>query len=335
MKIIVPMAGQGKRMRPHTLTVPKPLIPIAGKSIVKRLVDSIAEMTNEPIEEVAYVIGHFGEEVETQLKTIAEAIGAKGTIHYQKNPLGTGHAVLCADPALDDRVVIAFADTLFNSDFTIDAEQDGIIWVKRVENPSAFGVVQANEEGTIQKFIEKPQEHISDQAIIGIYYFKDGKWLKDELQYLLDHDIKGNGEYQLTDAMENMKNKGAKLKTGEVNQWMDCGNKDATIDTNKRILDLVQEKEQLVAPDVEKNQSIIIEPCYIGNNVKINQSVIGPYVSISNDTVINNSIIADSMVFANTTLEHVNCQNTMIGSHAVYKAQPKDLSIGDYSKIMD
>lgn len=335
MKIIVPMAGQGKRMRPHTLTIPKPLIPIAGKSIVERLVNSIAEMTNEPIEEVAYVIGDFGKATEDELKAIADQIGAKGTIHYQEDPLGTGHAVLCAEPALNDRVVVAFADTLFSSDFTIDAEQDGIIWVKRVENPSAFGVVQANNEGTIQKFIEKPKEHVSDQAIIGIYYFKDGKWLKDELQYLVDNDIKGNGEYQLTDAMENMKNKGARLKTGEVQQWMDCGNKDATIDTNTRILDLVQEKEPLVASDVEQNQSVIIEPCYIGQNVKISNSVIGPYVSISDNTEIHNSVIAHSMVFAHTQLNHLNCRNSMIGSHVVCKSTPKDLSIGDYSKTKD
>src|SRR6476620_2300483 len=147
MKIIVPMAGMGKRMRPHTLTVPKPLVPIAGKPIVQRLVEDIAKVCGEPVEEVAFIIGRFGSEVEKSLVKIAESVGAKGTIHYQDEPLGTAHAILCAQSALSGPVVVAFADTLFKADFTLDSSVPGTIWVQRVDDPKPFGVVKLNEAG--------------------------------------------------------------------------------------------------------------------------------------------------------------------------------------------
>src|SRR5581483_5997999 len=208
MKIIVPMAGMGKRMRPHTLTVPKPLIPIAGKSIVQRLVEDITKVCGEKVEEVAYVVGRFGKEAEDSLVKVAESLGAKGSIHYQDEPLGTAHAIMCAKEALDGKVVVAFADTLFKADFTIDTGKDGIIWVSKIEDPRQFGVVKLDENDVITDFIEKPQTFVSDLAIIGIYYFKDGAYLRSELQYLLDNNIMEKGEFQLTNALENMKKKG-------------------------------------------------------------------------------------------------------------------------------
>src|SRR5918997_299236 len=186
MKIIIPMAGMGKRMRPHTLTVPKPLIPIAGKPIVQRLVEDIAKVCNQPVEQVAFVIGDFGKEVENQLLEIAKSVGAKGSIHYQDQPLGTAHAILCAKEALQGNVVVAFADTLFKADFTLDASKEGIIWVQQVEDPRPFGVVKLNEQNEITEFVEKPETFVSNLAIIGIYYVKDGTNLKNELQFLID-----------------------------------------------------------------------------------------------------------------------------------------------------
>ena len=176
MRIIVPMAGMGKRMRPHTLTVPKPLVPIAGKPIVQRLVEDIAKVCHEPIEEVAFIIGDFGKEVEEKLLQIAASVGAKGSIHYQNEPLGTAHAIMCAKEALDGKVVVAFADTLFKADFKLDTSADGTIWVQQVNDPSAFGVVKLNPKNEISDFVEKPVEFVSDLAIIGIYYFKDGAY---------------------------------------------------------------------------------------------------------------------------------------------------------------
>ncbi len=335
MKIIVPMAGEGKRMRPHTFTTPKPLIPIAGRSIVERLVSQIASMTDEPIEEVAYVIGRFGEETEQNLANIAKRVGAKASIYYQDEALGTAHAIHCAAPSLDGKVVIAFADTLFDAAFTIDSEQDGIIWVKEVDDPSQFGVVETNDEGVIDRFVEKPQEPVSDEAIIGIYYFRDGQFLKEALQYLIDHSITGNGEYQLTDAMENMKKQGAYLKTGKVNHWMDCGNKDATVATNSKILELNHKKEQLVAQSVMQDNALIIEPCYIGENVVIRRSVVGPYVTIGDGTEIEGSVIDNSLILNHSTVKNANVANAMIGNNVRFEGKAGDLNLGDYTTIQD
>ncbi len=157
MKIIVPMAGMGKRMRPHTLTVPKPLIQVAGKPIVQRLVEDIAKVIDEKIDEIAFVIGDFGKETEAKLIAIAESLGAKGSIHYQEEALGTAHAILCAQQALTGKVIVAFADTLFKADFKIEtAQHDGIIWVQKIDDPRMFGVVKVNENNVITDFVEKP-----------------------------------------------------------------------------------------------------------------------------------------------------------------------------------
>ena len=178
MNIIVPMAGRGSRLRPHTLTVPKPLIKVGGKPIVHRLVEDISKMCKEKIDEVAFVIGDFGEQVEKELIAVAKELGAKGSIHYQKEPLGTAHAVLCAEQCLEGPVIVAFADTLFKADFQISEGIDGMIWVKQIEDPSAFGVVKLNATNEIVDFVEKPTEFVSDLAMIGIYFFKDGAALK-------------------------------------------------------------------------------------------------------------------------------------------------------------
>ena len=212
MNIIIPMAGRGSRLRPHTLTTPKPLIAFAGKSIVQRLVEDIVNVCNEEINEIAFIIGDFGKEVERNLIDIANDLGAEGKIVYQDQPLGTAHAILCAKESLKGNVVVAFADTLFKADFKLEKNSDGIIWVNKIDDPSSFGVVKVNEEKIITDFVEKPEFFVSDLAIIGIYYFKSGENLNKELQYLIDNDIKDKGEYQLTNALENMKNKGLKFK---------------------------------------------------------------------------------------------------------------------------
>lgn len=330
MKIVIPMAGMGKRMRPHTLTVPKPLIPIAGKPIVHRLVEDIAKVCDEKIEEIAFVVGRFGEETEQQLMAIAEKVGARGLIFYQDEPLGTAHAILCAESILDGKVIVAFADTLFVADFKIDTSHEGIIWVHRVDDPKAYGVVKLNAEGVITEFIEKPQEFVSDLAIIGIYYFQDGHNLKNELRYLLDNDIREKGEYQLTNALENMKAKGKRFTTGTVNEWLDCGNKDATVYTNQRILELNKGIENLVSQKIVKENSVIIEPCYIGRNVTLINSVIGPHVSIGSGSHISSSVIRNSIIQNESVISNAVISDSMVGNHATYNGNVKHLSLGDY-----
>ena len=330
MKIIIPMAGMGKRMRPHTLTVPKPLLPIAGKSIVERLVEEIANTLKSTIDEIAFVTGRFGNEVEENLKNIAMRFGSKASIYYQDEPLGTAHAVWCAAPSLNDEIIVAFADTLFDAHFDIDRSADGNIFVKQVADPSAFGVVKVDANGVITDFVEKPKEFVSDLAIIGIYHFKSGKQLLDELQYLIDHRQTVNGEYQLTDALENMKQKGLKLKTATVSGWFDCGNKNATVDTNQAILKL---KGHHVSGSAIIDNSVIIPPCYIGDNVKLANSVIGPYTSVEAGAEIVNSLVRKSIVQRNSRLIYANLNNSMIGKQAVVEGKVSDLNISDFSQI--
>jgi glucose-1-phosphate thymidylyltransferase len=325
------MAGRGSRLRPHTLTIPKPLIPIAGKPIVQRLVEDIAEVCNESIEEIAFIIGDFGQEAEKNLLKIAESLGAKGSIYYQDEPLGTAHAILCAKDSLKGNCVVAFADTLFTADFKLDTSNDGIIWVKQIDNPSAFGVVKLDKDNTITDFVEKPTEFVSDLAIIGIYYFNDGEYLKNELQYLIDNDIKEKGEYQLTNALENMKNKGAKFKPGQVNLWMDCGNKNVTVETNSQVLELKQ-KEQLISKTLKNENSVIIPPCYIGDNVSLKNCVVGPHVSIGANSSLEDVVIKTSIVQEKAKIKNAIIANSMIGNHAEFEGTAYDLSIGDYTQ---
>lgn len=333
MKIIVPMAGRGSRLRPHTLTVPKPLIPIAGKPIVQRLVEDITKVAGEKIDEIAFIIGDFGAEVEASLVKIAESLGAKGTVYTQDEPLGTAHAIKCAEQSMQGNVVVAFADTLFKADFILDKHSDGVIWVKKVEDPSAFGVVKLDTAGFITDFIEKPKEFVSDLAIIGIYYFNSAEKLMKEINYIMDNDIKHGGEFQLTTALENLRQKGAKFSLGKVDDWMDCGNKNATVDTNGKILEYEIENFSHYPASAKIENCLIIPPCFIGENVEISNSKIGPRVSLGNNTKIINSNIDNSLIQENTTINHGNLSNSMIGNSAQYYGVAREISLGDFSVL--
>lgn len=332
MKIIVPMAGMGKRMRPHTLTVPKPLLPIAGKPTVQRLVEDIAKVCNEKIEEVNFIIGRFGAEAEANLIKVAESVGAKGKISYQDEALGTAHAILCAKESLKGKVIVAFADTLFKADFKLDEGNDGTIWVQKIEDPRMFGVVKVDANNIITDFVEKPEEFVSDLAIIGIYYFRDGEYLHKELQYLIDNNIMEKGEYQLTNALENMKQQGAKFIPGRISEWLDCGNKDSSVFTNQRYLEYIK-AEKLTAATAKITNTIIIQPCFIGENVELKNAVVGPHVSIGNNSIVSNSVIKNSIVQTNAKISHAVIENSMFGNFAVYSGKALDLSVGDYNVI--
>ncbi len=332
MKIIVPMAGRGSRMRPHTLTIPKPLLPIAGKPIVQRLVEDIAAVVQEPIDEIGFIIGDFGEEVEKDLLKIADNLGVKGRIFHQEEALGTAHAILCAQEIMEGKVIVAFADTLFRADFKLDDSKDGIIWVQKVEDPSAFGVVKLNENGVITDFVEKPETFVSDLAIIGIYYFKDAAYLRKNLQYLIDNNIRDKGEYQITDALERMKEEGTEFVPGAVQEWLDCGNKVATVNTNQRVLEFIKTQD-LVSSSAKMINSVLIPPCFIGENVQIENSVIGPHVSIGDNTTIKQSVIKNTIVQEETSIQGLVCEDSMIGNHTKIAIKAKDVSVGDYNEI--
>lgn len=332
MNIIIPMAGMGTRMRPHTLITPKPLLPIAGKPIVQRLVEDILSTVNVKINTIAFIIGpNFGKDVENMLLNIASRLDAKGVITYQESTLGTAHAILCAKEYLEGPVFIAFADTLFKANFTIDTEKEAIIWTQKVSNPEAYGVVQLDESGKIIDFVEKPSNFVSDLAIIGIYYFKDGANLRKELEYLIDNDIQENGEFQITNAMENMRLKGVGFYTDQVEEWLDCGNREVTVYTNQRILEFKKDIENLQDPSAEIINSVIIPPVYIAKGVMIKNSIVGPHVSLEEEVNLEGTFIKNSIVQQKTTLINAHLENSMIGTHVHYEKNIEDINLGCYS----
>jgi len=335
MKIIVPMAGRGSRLRPHTLTIPKPLIPIAGKPIVHRLVEDIAGVLNQEIDEVAFIIHEtFGKKVEEELIAIAQKLGARGTIYYQNEALGTGHAIMCAKDSLSGPAVIAYADTLIRADFDLDKNADSVIWVKQVDQPEAFGVVKLNEANEIVELVEKPEAFVSDLAVIGIYYFKDVAVLKNELQLVLDNNIIHGGEYQINDGIKQMMAKGMKFVPGKVDEWMDCGNKNVTVETNSRMLGFLHNDGiHLVDDAVKLENSTIIPPCYIGKDVILINATVGPNVSIGNSCHVINSTIQNSLIQTHAHIKNANLDNAMIGNHANFDGNFTSISIGDYSVL--
>jgi len=326
------MAGRGSRLRPHSLTVPKPLIPIAGKPIVQRLVEDIAKVASEPIEEVAFITKKEFEAEETLTK-IAENLGAKASIYYQETPLGTGHAIMCAEESLSGPCIIAYADTLFKADFILDPKADAVIWTKNVDNPESYGVVKLNTNDEIIELVEKPKEFVSDQAVIGIYYFKEGLELKASLQKVLDANLMHGGEYQINDGIKDLMAQEKVFKTGTVNEWMDCGNKKVAVETNTRILNFLHQEaeENLVHTSVKMENSEIIAPCFIGENVTLVNAKIGPNVSIGDHCKLNDVVIDNSLVQNETEIKNVKLTDSMIGNKVKYDGKYTKVSIGDYS----
>ena len=332
------MAGRGSRLRPHSLTVPKPLIPVAGKPIVHRLVRDIAKVLKQPIEEIAFVLGDpawFGDDVVKSLEELAHSLGAKPSIYRQDQPLGTGHAIMSAEPSLSGPAVIAYADTLIRAEFDLDPEADSVIWTKKVENPEAYGVVKLNEKQEIVELVEKPETFVSDQAVIGIYYFKDVAVLKGKLKEVLEENIMNGGEYQINDGIKKMMAEGRIFKTGTVDEWMDCGNKAVTVETNGKMLQFLHDdgEEQLVADSAVLDNASIIPPCYISENVVLRNVTVGPYVSIGAGTVIEDSTVKNSLIQSDSMIKNAQLDQAMIGNHVKYNGSFTQVSLGDYTVL--
>ncbi len=298
-----------------------------------RLVEDIARVCPEKINYIGFIVHPaFGKQVEEDLKSVAKAVGAEGRIYYQDQALGISHALLFAKELFNGKVIVAFADTLFKADFKLDTALDGTIWVQKVVNPSQFGVVKLNEKGEIIELIEKPSTFISDLAIIGIYFFKDGEKLRDEMQYLIDNNIKEKGEFQFTTALEHLKKKGAIFVPGEVEEWLDCGNKDNMVQTNQRYLEFIKD-QKLISDKAKIVNSIIISPVFIGDNVVIENSIVGPYVSISEGTSVADSRITNSIIQKHSQVRKAILDDSLLGNFVNFEGKSSRLDLGDFSTI--
>lgn len=316
MKVVIPMAGRGTRLRPHTLNVPKPLLKLCGKTMIEWIVEEIKHSATETIDEIHFVIGDFGEDVEKELIATAERIGSKGFIHYQNEALGTAHAIYCAESALDGGVFVVFADTIFKGKIAIDNSVDGMIWTMSVDNPESYGVVSTDKDNIITGFIEKPKEFVSKNAIVGLYYFKEASDLRAELKYLIENNLRENNEFQLTNVLETLKTKGNQLKCAELTEWLDCGNKDELLRTNKRLIEISGKNKTYLADDVVSEKSDVSTFNYIESNVKI-----------------INSTIENSIVYSGSTIENCTIKNSIIGHNVSVKGLSGKVFLGDFTSI--
>lgn len=290
MKIVLPVAGNGLRLRPYTENVPKCLLPVAGKTILDWIVeDSLFLNPSETI----FITGYKSEVIDEFL-TKRPAWGATRTV-VQSNPQGLGEAISLALPYVndDEPLLIILGDTMFEADLSVlQNAQENILYTFKVADPKRFGVAVTNVDGQIARLVEKPQEFVSDEAIVGIYYIKDVRELKASLRFLMDNNIRTRNEFQLTDALEMMIQKGCFFRTAPVSRWLDCGLAETLLDTNAKVLPRNDNSALINAEGCK-----IIAPCHIGKNVKLSNSTIGPNVSIGDNAVVENSVLKDVVVW--------------------------------------
>lgn len=331
MKLIIPMAGRGTRVRPHSHVTPKPLLPVCGKSMVERIVDTFSAVLPRPITEGVFILGpDFGQDVRDELTAICARHHAKAHFKVQDTAKGTAHAVACADEHLDGEGIVVFADTLFFMEPGVDLSgADVVAWVKHVEDPSAYGVA-VREGDRVVRLVEKPKELISTEALIGIYYCRELRQLGDAIQHLFDHNLTGvGGEYQLTDAFDRLIKQDKVFKTASVTEWLDCGNIPALLETTKVIL-----RHEGHVPDAARvTGAVIHEPVFLGPGARIEGGEVGPYVSIEAGAVIRNSTVRESVVFAHALVEKSDVRTSFVGRNAEIQRFSGRLNVGDHSSV--
>ena len=327
MKAIIPVAGSGTKLRPHTYSQPKALIPIAGKTILSFIVDQLHEAG---ITEFIFILGYMGEKI----KDYVEQTYPDLTAHfvYQVNRTGTARAIeLTRDFVDDDEVFIVMGDTICEYDVkAVLQSPDNILGIKKVDDPSNFGVAEVKDDGLIERVIEKPSIPRSNMALVGFYKIKETKILFDCLHQVFVKDIRSHGEYQLTDALECMIEKGIKFKSYKVKHWYDCGKKETLLASNATLMNKLGGS---VHPTAEIDNSIVIQPVTIATGCVIKNSVIGPNVSVGAKTIIQHSVVRDSLIGSYTNLFEVVIDNSLIGSDANVKGLSRSLDIGDNTAI--
>ena len=332
MKLIVPMAGRGTRLRPHTHVTPKPLLPVAGTPMVERIIETFVAAFPTPFGEAVFILGRdFGPEVRNELSAICARHGITAHFEVQEEALGTAHAVASAGRHLAGKVVVVFADTLFTMDHIAPFTTDAVIWTMTVEDPSRFGVV-VQDGDRITDFVEKPDTPISNEAIVGIYYIRDGQALRDAIQHLLDHNVTGKGdEYQITDAFDRMLKAGQTFTTAAVTEWLDCGTIPALMETSAIVL--AQPGQNAKHGTVESGATLV-EPVFMGRGSRVSAgSTVGPNVALEENAVVENSTLRDSVVFADGVVTGSDLHDALVGHSARVAGFTGTLNIGDHATV--
>jgi glucose-1-phosphate thymidylyltransferase len=324
MKVIIPLAGKGTRLRPHTHIVPKPMMKVAGKPVMSYILDDLKRLGN--VDQIIYITGHLKDKIEA---FALSSIDVPSVFIEQKIQDGTAGAVALAREYVDEPVLIIFVDTIFDADLSITktTEADGIIWVKEVEDYQRFGVVVTDKDGNMTQIVEKPKTPISKRANIGLYYIKNWKLLFEGIDHVLASPL-NQGEYYLTDAFQYMIEKGAKIKVVDVEGWYDAGKIETMLETNQAML----EKGRARRPD-QLDGSTIVDPVYIEENVTLRGSTIGPNVSIGSGSVIEDSEISHSIIGTGAQISRSKLTNSLVGDEAVLEGVRGEVTVGDNSEV--
>ncbi|MBN1217642.1 MAG: NTP transferase domain-containing protein [Anaerolineae bacterium] len=325
MNVIIPLAGFGTRLRPHTYTRPKPLINVAGRPVLGHILDKLVDLK---VEEIVFIVGYLGDQVKS---FVDECYDFKTHYVEQKELLGQAHAIYLAKDLLEGPTVILFVDTLFEANLKRlqNEPSDGVIYVKEVPDPRRFGVTLVNEAGQITRLIEKPNSMKDNLAVIGLYYVKDIQRLIGAIKTLMDKNIQTKGEFYLADALQLMIDDGAVLKPEPVNVWLDCGKPETVLETNRYLLKHNMDNSNQVA----SINSIILPPVHIDPSVKIKNSIIGPYVTVAANCEIEDSIIRDSIVDEETYVKDAMLEESLIGRKVDLIGRFRKLNLGDSAQI--
>lgn len=324
MKIIMPIAGKGTRLRPHTHVVPKSLIRVAGKPIISYIIE---QTEGVPFSEIIFIIGHLGDQIRSYLKSTYN-FPMKFIRQTEYN--GLGHAIYQARDAFkeDEPVLILLGDIIFTVDIKSFAGSDyNELGVMAVDDPRSYGIVTLDKSGVVTNMIEKPERPPTNIAIAGIYYFKSAFKLFESIKYIIDENIKTRNEYQLTDAMKRMMFTGEKFRTFNVPEWYDCGEKESLLDTNRIMLSRYATNNKIPG-------SIVIPPVFLGKDVEVENSIIGPNVSVSEGSSIKNAVISNSILGAETNVENIVLNRSLIGDNAILSQTPAEFNIGPDSELM-
>jgi glucose-1-phosphate thymidylyltransferase len=326
MQAIIPLAGKGTRVRPHTHTRPKPLLRVANRPVLEYVIEQMREIG---VEEVICITGHLSGQIEEYLDT--EHPDLKKRYVEQIEQLGTADAIRLAEPFVTGPVLIVFVDTLFDADFEVIRQRpddDGIIWAKEVEDYQRFGVIVTDEHGYMQRIVEKPSDPISRLANIGVYYIQDSARMFEGIYEVMSRDPL-LGEYFLTDAFQYMIDRGSRLFTAQVEGWYDCGKPETVLDTNRVLLDGAYAKRPASVPEGVQ----IVDPVCIAGSVRLEASVIGPNVSIADGSSVTGSRLRDCIVGEHSSLEACDLRASLIGDYVVLDGVTGQVSVGDHSEI--
>ncbi|GBD09724.1 Bifunctional protein GlmU [Candidatus Thermoflexus japonica] len=325
MKAVIPVAGFGTRLRPHTYSKPKPLINVAGKPFLGYILEKLAALNPE---EYIFIVGYLGEQIQHYVDSTYRL---PARYVEQKELLGQAHALWLARDYIDGPIVIIFADTLFEADLQeLDApDVDGIAFVKEVEDPRRFGVVELDARGYVTRFVEKPASLENRLAVIGMYYIRNGPLLVKACEELMARGIRTRGEYFLTDALNIFLEYGQRLRVREVNVWVDCGTPEAVLETNRYLLSHGHDNSR----EAQREGVVIIPPVFISPSAHVRHAVIGPYATIADGCFIENAIIRDSIVDSGARIVNAVLEQSLIGRDAYVGGRFRRFNVGDSSSI--